>query len=467
MRPNILVIMTDQHNVNTLGCYGNPVIRTPNIDRLAAEGVLFERTYVTIPLCVPSRASIWSSLYPHSNGVLVNDDDREIALASSVVTIGDVAKAAGYACGYIGKWHIGREQVPQHGFTDAWWTHLRGSYEQDLEESEHVAFAQRSDLSRLAARLQQRGEVGFEQAHDTVVTTRTIDFIRAHAGEPFLAVCSLRAPHDPYIGPFNDLYDPAAVVVPGTLRETFSGKPRLQIAGVPRQWFESMACDDGCVDERRMRQVIARYWGMVHMIDLNVGRLLDCLADLAIDERTVVVFMADHGEMMGNHGLMSKGNFLYEGATRVPFILRHKGRVPAGRRASGLASTIDVVPTLLELAGLAQPEAMQGISLRQYWDYAFNVRDAVFMQTWESYGMFDPILGVRTDRWKYSWHLADRDELYDMTDDPDETRNLAADTAYREVMRGLRGRITEWLEQTGDIKLSSLSKIHKGFASDF
>jgi arylsulfatase A-like enzyme len=400
---------------------------------------------------------------------MVNDGGRrDIRLDPSIATLGDVAKAAGYSCGYFGKWHIGHEQTPQHGFTDAWWTHLRGSYEQDLEESAAFRFEPVQAPTRLGQRLAQRGQVPFELAHDTAVTTRTIDFIREHAERPFVAVCSMRAPHDPYIGPFDGLYDPADVLLPPTLGETFQGKPALQARGVPRDWFRRWAmAPDGTLDERGLREVIARYWGMVHMIDLNVGRLLDALDELGLAERTVVVFMSDHGEMMGAHGLMSKGCFMYEDATRVPLILRHTGALPAGARATHLASAIDVVPTLLDLMGLAKPDEMQGITLRQYWDYAFNVRDAVFLQIWETYGLFDPILAVRTERWKYSWHLADMDELYDLEEDPHEMRNLATDQANADAIRGLRSRIQDWLVETGDIPISTLAKFYKGFNKDF
>jgi arylsulfatase A-like enzyme len=151
----------------------------------------------------------------------------------------------------------------------------------------------------------------------------------------------------------------------------------------------------------------------------------------------------------------------------VPLILRHTGALPAGARATHLASAIDVVPTLLDLMGLAKPDEMQGITLRQYWDYAFNVRDAVFLQIWETYGLFDPILAVRTERWKYSWHLADMDELYDLEEDPHEMRNLATDQANADAIRGLRSRIQDWLVETGDIPISTLAKFYKGFNKDF
>jgi choline-sulfatase len=454
MKPNILILLTDQQHTNTLGCYGNNVIRTPNIDRLASEGVTFERHYVSIPLCVPSRASIWSSQYPHCNGVMVNDDGRGICFPDEIPTLGDVAKAAGYVCGYIGKWHIGREGTPQHGFTDAWWTHLRGSYEQDLEENGQMTFDPGTN------RGSQRGIVPFELAHDTVVASKTIEFIQQHKDEPFVCVCSMRAPHDPYIGPFNDLYDPADVPLPPTVNETFENKPHTQRRGIPRFWFEKwIGADPSNLNLDELRRIIARYWGLVHLVDVNVGRVLQTLDELNLNERTIVLFMSDHGDAMGNHGLFAKGLFMYDDTTRVPCIVRWTNHVPASKRVSHLTSTIDVVPTLWELVGLGAPRTMQGQSMRQVWDYAHNRRDAVFMEMFEAYGCSSPIFSVRTDRWKYNWHVADQDELYDMTQDPHETRNLAPDAKHRDTLLGLRYRILRWLEETGDVRMTSLARV--------
>lgn len=469
-RPNVLWIMTDQQNTNTLGCYGNRAVRTPNIDALAASGALFENAYVTIPLCVPSRASIWSARYPHRAGVLLNDDDRDIRLGDDVETLGDLANSAGYDCAYIGKWHIGRERTPQHGFGAAWWTHLRGSYEQDLEEQGIFSFEETGAATPLGARLAQRGQVPYEKAHDTIVTDRTIEFLKAAKGRdrPFLAICSMRAPHDPYIGPFDDLYDPASVELPVNHLRDPGTLPGHVARSVPRIWFEGLTRGrDGAFAEDKLRMLIARYWGLVHLVDRNVGRLMATLDELDLARDTIVVFMSDHGDLMGAHGLVSKGNCMFDGATKVPLIISHRGHIPPGRRSARLASTIDIVPTLLELMSVPQPAVMDGMSLRQYWDYGFNTRDSVFMQVWETYGLFDPVLAVRTDRWKYSWRIAGGDELYDMRDDPHETVNLATDRANADVIRGLKGRVTEWLSETGDIPLSRLSRANKGFTDDF
>jgi arylsulfatase A-like enzyme len=162
---------------------------------------------------------------------------------------------------------------------------------------------------------------------------------------------------------------------------------------------------------------------------------------------------------MGNHGLFAKGLFLYDDTTRVPCILRWTGHIPAGRRVSHLTSTLDVVPTLLSLMGIGVPAQMQGENMRQLWDYAHNRRDAVFMEMFEAYGCASPIFSVRTERWKYNWYLADQDELYDLREDPLETRNMAPEPPHRDTLLGLHYRILRWLEETGDVRLTTLARI--------
>lgn len=455
--PNVVLIMTDQQNVNTLGCYGS-IASTPHIDRLAAEGVRFDRHYVTSPLCVPSRGSLWTSRYPHQTGVMVNDEARPIALPDSEVTLGDVAREAGYQTAYFGKWHLGRERIPQHGFQE-WWTHLRGSYEQYLEESGQIHLDPAKD------RLTQRGDVPFELAHDTQVTNHAIEYLRraSQRPEPFLCIVSLRAPHDPYIGPFSKYYNPADIPIPVTAWEPFTHKPQSQLRGVPRQWFKSWVGEQDSLEAtRRLQEVIAGYWGLVRLIDVNVGRILDEIQALRLDETTVVAFLSDHGDMMGAHGLFAKGLFLYEETTRVPLIMRWPGHIPGGRVVDALTSMVDVVPTLLDLMAAPQPRCMMGESMRQLWDFGYNRREAVFMEVFESYGYWGPVLGVRTERYKYSWYLGDDDELYDLPNDPYETTNLAEHKDMRDVVIGLRSQIARWLRETGNPSIADLLDIPLG-----
>jgi len=460
-QPNILLILTDQQNVNTLGCYGSTAL-TPNIDHLANQGVTFTQHYVTSPLCVPSRGSLWTSRYPHQTGVMVNDEARPIALPDEAITIGDVLKEAGYRNGYFGKWHLGRDHSPQHGF-DEWWAHLRGSYEQDLAETGALY------LDPLKDRLAQRQDVPFELAHDTETTNRALAFIEdtRKGSSPFFCVVSMRAPHDPYVGPFDDAYDPAAIPLPSTAWNNLDRKPQTQNRGAPRQWFDQLVGLQRTPDsESRLQQIIARYWGLVRLVDINVGRLLSAIAENDLDDNTIILFLSDHGDMMGAHSLFAKGLFMYEESTRIPWIVRWPGHIPAARRVDALTSMVDVVPTILELVRVGQPTSMVGVSARQLWDYGYNRRTAVFMEVYESYGNWGPVLSIRTERYKYSWYLGDEDELYDLLEDPNETMNLANDRRQRDLIFGLRTQISAWLRESGDPSLSSLLAISRGQVVD-
>ena len=456
-RPNIVFIITDQQSTTTLGCYGAKA-DTPNIDRIGAEGVRFEHHYVISPLCVPSRGSLWTSRYPHQTRVMVNDEARPIVLPDSEITFGDVAQAAGYRTAYFGKWHLGREQTAQHGF-DEWWTHLRGSYEQYLEESGRAIFDSTMD------RLTQRGEVPFEMAHDTRVTDHAIDFIKQVSGDtkPFLCVVSMRAPHDPYIGPFSDYYNPSEIPIPTTAWEQFADKPLSQQRGAARSWFKSLVGEKESPETvRRLQKIICGYWGLTRLVDVNVGRILEVLKELTIEETTAIVFISDHGDMMGAHGLFAKGLFLYEESTHIPLLMRWPGHIPSGRLVNALTSMIDVVPTILDLMAVPQPIAMLGESMRQLWDYGYNRREAIFMEVFESYGNWGPVLGVRTERYKYNWYLGDDDELYDLHDDPYENINLAGNKGMRDVVIGMRSQIERWLRETGNPSIADLLEIPLG-----
>ncbi len=455
-RPNIVLIMTDQQTYNTLGCYGNSIINTPNIDRLASEGVVFERAYTTCPLCAPARASFFTSLPVSGTGSPVNDDDaRMIALSDSLETSGDLLKKQGYTCGYFGKWHMGREDMAQHGFEDGWFVHLRNSYENWIERTGQFSFPE--DLKGL----DRRGVLPFELQQDTVVTDKSIEFIDKHKDDQFFCVCSLRAPHDPYIGPFDDLYPPEEVPLPETVKGNFEGKPFNQIIS----WARKEAVNHGIENPQEFKKVIARYWGLVHLVDLNVGRLLDTLDDLALRDNTLVMFAVDHGDMMGAQGLLTKGPFMYEETTRVPLILRYPAKVPAGKRTSDLVSLLDGTPTLLDYAEVPVPSRMQGRSLRSLINQVgtnstegtgVSWRDAVFIESYESYTQRCPIWNITTKDWKYNYYFGDIDELYDLKNDPHEKVNRAQDPGYRQLLFEMRERLMCWADSSLDIRLQDV-----------
>ena len=207
----------------------------------------------------------------------------------------------------------------------------------------------------------RRGVVPYELAHDTVVTSKAIEFIEQHEQkEPFLCFCSLRAPHDPFIGPFDYLYDPQDIPLPQNFEDDLSTKPFSQRFSMARKF----ALPHGIENLDEFRKVIARYWGLVHLIDRNVGRLLKVLDERELSENTLVMFAVDHGEMMGAHGLLTKGPFMYEETNRVPLMIRYPNYIPQGLPVNSLVSMVDYAPTLLDYAELHAPDSMEGRSLR-------------------------------------------------------------------------------------------------------
>lgn len=468
-KPNIIIIMTDQENINTLSCYGGQ-LKTPNIDKLATNGVRFTKNYATCPLCVPSRASIWTSLYPHQLGLLntkansndvvhVNDDGRDTALPINAKTLSDLANENGYTTAYFGKWHLGNENSKQHGF-QIFRTDLRGSYEQRLSETNRMSFNEGTN------RLEQQGLEPFELQEDTVMTDLAINFLEDSAkdpNKPFFLVLSMRFPHDPYSGPFDDLVNPEEIKLPESVKDDLTNKPSSQRRGTARELFvKEIGSEIADNEMKKLREIYARYLGLMHLVDLNVGRLIDKLNSLLIAQDTIVVFTSDHGDMMGAHGMFFKGLFMYEEITRVPLIISWPKHLPKGKEVGTLTSMIDLTPTLLDLMDIEKPISMVGESMRQLWDYSHNIRNAIFMELFESYGEWGPIFSIRTKKYKYNWYAGDNDELYDIESDPNELNNIAVKPENRDLIIGLREQLSRWLKQTGDVKISDLIRTYPG-----
>lgn len=446
--PNIVFITTDQQNCSTIGGYGGANAETPNLDSLAGEGLLLEHAYVTCPLCVPSRGSMLSGRYPHVSGIMLNDDGRAVEYPDRIKGLSDVLSESGYDCAYFGKWHLGRDDTPQHGFRDGWETYLRESYEDALERSGRFSFEKPLTKHR-------RALVPEALAHDTHVAERSVEYIKKRkGGKPFALWCALRAPHDPYVGPHTDRYRAADMALPGNAEDDLSGKPACQKASWSEKYTRVVEKVGSAED---LRSVIARYQGLAYYVDVNVGRVLEALKQAGLEKDTIVVFHSDHGDMMGAHGLITKGPYMYEETNRVPFIIRYPGRIPAGKRMAGLFSLVDIAPTILDLAGVRHSESFDGISAaRAFGAAADHFREAVFAETFEIIDQRCLLLSVRTEKWKYNLYFGDKDELYDMEHDTLEMRNLAEEAASVPVVREMQARLAAWLKETGGLDMVAL-----------
>lgn len=459
-RPNILVISTDQQRFDTLGCYGNPHVHTPNLDHLAAEGIVFTHCFAPNPVCAPSRAAMYTGRWPHVCGVWANGVDipRHELLFTRLLA------DAGYHCALIGKLHLGaccngrveprlddgyevyewaHHPGDDWGNANAWWRWL-----QDQPPAPHPP----PPPYPIAM-----GGVG-EPKHRHFThwaAERTIDLLRSATDRPFFIWMSLFDPHHPFDPPLEylQMYDPASIPPPRYLPGELDTKPWFHCEGHLKTYRHA----PGFVEftEEEIRGMIAAYWGMVSFIDAEVGRVLAALDDLGLAHNTLVIFTSDHGDMLGDHGLLLKGPFFYEGAIRVPFLMRWPDGLPQGTAVPSLASLVDFAPTILDAAGVDIPRRMQGISLLpaargEAWSGRCRVlsiyRESETPRTPPVYASM-----LRTQSHKIVVHHGSRDgELYDLQADPDEFHNLWFDAASADLRREMLHQLIDELVATED-----------------
>jgi arylsulfatase A-like enzyme len=435
-RPNILLIISDDQAPGTLGCYGNRSVRTPTLDRLAAEGVRFDRAFVTVGQCAPSRASLLTGKYPHATGIEANDEvgDGE-ALAPDQVTLAQVLHEAGYATGLVGKWHLGPVDRPAAGFADGWWALHAGVPPLINADGEP---ARRSE----------------GRPRTAVTTDHAIQFVRgARRDRPWFLWLAYNAPHVPTVPPeaVLDSFDPNRMRLPLSIGDDLSDKPESQRKSVPHRHFLK-------TKDAALRRAMAAYYADISYLDEQVARLFGALEQTGQADRTCVIFVSDNGWLIGEHQMLGKGPLMYEEQVRVPLIVRYPGVTPAGAASSSLISTVDFFPTLCEVAGARPPRGLHGQSFYSLLsDPARRYRDSVYLEYSEQKGRSFPIRALRTETHKYVDYLDDSDELYDLARDPLEMRNLAANLSADALLRQLRARLSDVRARTGDDRRDPLS----------
>ncbi len=437
--PNILWICTDQQRYDTIGGLNNPQVQTPNIDKLAASGVAFERAFCQSPICTPSRGSFLTGMYPSTIHGCFNGNDRWDEAAPLVTAL---LADAGYDCALSGKLHLagthGRiEPRPRHdGYRVFHWSHDP----EDQWASGH-AYAdwiaeQGHDLGELRKRPR---EIPPELHQTTWCSDRAIDFIEAdHGGKPWLMSVNIFDPHEPFDPPQPYLHRLDAAALTGPLFRESDLEAQAKLSAIDFQTPPRRP------EEFNAKWIQAAYYAMIELIDDNVGRMLDALERTNQRDNTLVIFMSDHGEMLGDHGLLQKGCRFYEGLVRVPLIMSLPGRLLEGLRRRALVELMDIAPTLLELAGEPVPTAMQGRSLLplldspqaedQHRNFArceyYNAINAEYNERFS--GTYATML--RDERYKLVvYHGHGLGELFDLDGDPGEFINLWDDAAMQET----------------------------------
>src|SRR5688500_5800555 len=420
--------MADDLN-NDMGTYGHPVVKTPNIDRLASRGVRFDRAYTQFPLCSPSRVSLLTGLRPDTTRV----HDLGTAFGPVVpdaLTLRKLFKRNGYLTARVGKiYHYGNPgQIGTSGLDDpaSWdvFVNPRG-----IDKDEEPLVTNLTPARQLGSALAYYASPAPDEAHtDGKVAAETIALLEKNKDRPFFIGAGFYRPHCPFIAPrkYFDLYPLSSIRTPATAGDSLTD-PLARWFTTPAHWNLS---EDG------QREAIRAYYASITFLDANVGRVLDALDRLKLTDNTIVVFISDHGYHLGERGQWMKQT-LFERSARAPLIMAGPGVTARNRSTSRVVEFLDIYPTLAALARLSPPAGLQGRSLtpllrnpRADWQHAAltQVRRGPANAAFMGYS-------VRTERWRYTeWDEGKRGvELYDQRADPDELRNLAADPKHTDT----------------------------------
>ncbi len=447
--PDIIFVLADDHRHDAMGCAGHPWVETPAMDRLAREGARFPKAMVTTSLCSPSRASILTGRYAHNHRVV----DNYHPVAPELVFFPQMLQEAGYETAFLGKWHMGETDEPQRGF-DHWavfkgqgtyWPDGRGTT-REVPQTDYTGFNENGK------RRPQRGYITDE------LTDMAIEWLGSRDPDKptFLylshkAVHSDFVPHDRHRGHYQDRPFPA----PPTLSEDAAGR-----GSWPRWVLDQRNSRHGVdfgynLPDFDVATYYRRYMEALLAVDENLGRLIDWLEKAGRLDHTLVVYMGDNGFQFGEHGLIDKRT-AYESSIRVPLLMRGP-RVPAGLVVEHTVANIDIAPTLLEIAGALTEERAKHFDGRSFLPQ-LGGRDGdwreetLYEYYWErNYPQTPTMHGLVGDRWKYvRYHgIWDRDELYDLESDPDESRNLIDDPAQQARIAEMNARLFETLAATG------------------
>jgi choline-sulfatase len=442
LRPNIVFLFSDQHRADALGCAGHPVVKTPNLDRLAAGGVRFERTFAAAPICGPCRSAMLTGRTVARCGALTH---RHMHRQMGLPTLGTVFREAGYVTGAFGKMHVaGEDDEHDLGFDERAlriYTPMKNDYQHTIGMEKFWQYCSYLPQYRPHPDARERHSYNLknepirleeELILDRMTADRSIAFLRQHREDQFFLYVGLEKPHNEMYAPkrFHDLYNPAKMELPenrhfdrSRLPDTIYDNPTFPIA-------------DGLTDDQ-MRHATAAYYANVSYMDEQAGRVLDALDELGLADNTIVVYSTDHGENLFNHQIVQKQCF-FEEAVRVPLLVRVPGVTEAGTTRAQLASLLDLFPAFCDACGIAPPDGLDGKSLLPVITDNAPLRDEVFSEFYES-GVAERM--IRTDRWKYVHSEGDLHQLYDLESDPHENVNLIDDPAHAGIAKELDARL--------------------------
>ncbi len=464
-KPNLVLFLPDQQRSYTIACYGGAKVHAPNLNKLASESVVFERAYVTHPVCTPSRSSLMTGTWPHINGCTRNSVplDRRFRVFPELMADRD------YRAAYIGKWHLGEEGPTRRGFDEWVSTDDHGDYTNFLISNAVTPDKQGGRFSEVAI-----SSLPIQLSRPKFLEKRACEFIEKHRGDPFILVVGFVEPHSPYNGPLNDEHpiDQVELDATAALPENEDIPLRYRLM---REWQQAEALLDrdrlptqlffGITPEE-YRSIKQRYLGLVTLVDQSIGAILGCLERCGLTDNTIVVHTSDHGDSLGAHHLFGKET-MFEEAARVPLLIRLPGQTRA-KTVPRSVSHIDFVPTLLDLLGQSNHPQCAGESLLPLITEGVAPPRNVFVEwapnrtkikkgtklarrrTIKRAVEESTRTVITPDGWKLCLRDKDLNELYNLSNDPLETRNLYADRHHASVISRLADEIHRWQESAND-----------------
>lgn len=469
-QPNILWICTDQQRFDTLGCYRNSFVSTPNIDKLAKNGVLFEQCYSQSTVCTPSRASFLTGRYPMTNRTRQNGQ----SIPDNETLVTKLLAEAGYTCGLAGKLHISacnpsittaRERRIDDGYAEFNWSH-HPNQNWASDDYQHWLTEKGVNIKNKKVEDMPYIEYGPDEEHHqtTWCAQKAINFIKNSADfdNPWLFSVNMFDPHHPfdppekYLNRYLDRLD--EIPLPNYSDNELEGKTIFQQIDHKGAYGAKELYPAANMSEKDHRSIKAAYWAMVDLIDKQVGRIMDVLEETGQLHDTIVIFMSDHGEMLGDHGIYLKGPHFYDPAVNVPLIISYPGTIQENRRMDTMIELVDIAPTLLEAIGHPNHQGMQGKSL---WSLLTNPnqdtqhRNDVFSEFYEEdRGDLKKTIAanmLRTEKYKLIiYHGEGEGELYDLVKDPNESWNCWNNKDYQSIKMKLFKRLFDRMIEAAD-----------------
>ena len=472
-KPNLLFLWADQQRPDTMRVYGNTKIHAPNLDKLANECTVFQNAYDSQPLCTPARSTVMTGLWPHTNGCTTNG----IPLPKTTPVFPELLGDSSYRTGYFGKWHLGDELFSQHGFEE--WESIEDIYDQLFRNNrdrdrrstyDHFlrAHGYKPDLRDNRFSREFAAHLPIEFGKPRFLEQKATDFLRRHRSEPFILYVNFLEPHPPYYGPLNDEHKVEDMELPPNYATPLGNDEPLayRIKSIRDRQIKldgmDLSTDSG------WRRLMANYWGNITHIDRAIGGILKTLEDLGLAENTIVVHTADHGDMLGSHGMGMKA-VMYEQAVKVPWLMRVPRLGTRQKIVRGRFSQIDLVPTLLDIMGKPMPDRFPGRSLLpairkgSHQEHVFiewnpnrpggkkeitppgfqadAVRKAMQAHTRTV---------IAPEGWKLCLSDADKHQLFNLKRDPWENQNLFYAGQHDDVIRRLTQEIHKWQRGVND-----------------